>query len=75
MTEDELKELLARIYKFDDKPHLLFSFLKNMVEKYEIHPAFKKESLRVMEWAYENAHKMMATDLQEKLRLVRDNED
>lgn len=74
MTEDELKELLARIYKFDDKPHLLFSFLKTVVEKYEVHPAFKKESLRVMEWAYENAHKMMARDLNGQLKLVEDEQ-
>lgn len=75
MTNEELQELLVRMYKFDDKPHLLFSFLKTMAEKYEVHPGFKRESVRVMEWAYENAYKMMVKDNNEKLALIQTRED
>lgn len=59
MTDEELQELLIRVYKFDDKPHHLFSFLKILAEKYERHPGFKMESARVMEWAYNNAYKIV----------------
>jgi len=52
MTKKETSDLLYCIYKFDDKPHLLFSKLTAIARKYEKESKIKKECVRLMNGAY-----------------------
>lgn len=50
-------ELLARAWKYDDKPHQLFSQIRVLAEKYDHDPDSRKETIRLMDYAYENKGK------------------
>lgn len=49
----DIQELLVRAYKFDDKPHQLFSFICSLARKYNAdEPRFRDEVIRLMDIAY-----------------------
>lgn len=58
MIEDDVQELLARAYQFDDKPHLIFSWIASLAARYEKDVVKRMEIIRLMSWGYDNIGKM-----------------
>lgn len=58
LINTDINELMARAASFMDKPHLLFSHLKVMAERYAS-PMFKVDVEVAMEFGYQNAHKVI----------------
>lgn len=52
--ERDIKEVLARAWAFDDKPHLLFSGVAALAKKHIEEPEYGREIVRLMDDAYEN---------------------
>ena len=50
----DIDELLACAYKYDDKPHQLFSFIRLLAERYESDPSRRAEIMGLMDYAYEH---------------------
>ena len=48
-----IDDLLYCAYKFDDKPHLLFSCVRKFAEQYEPSTEQRTEIVRLMDEAYE----------------------
>lgn len=61
MTQEELDEMFARLWKLDDKPHLIFSFMRELILKYgtTFNSVHKRELLEMADLGYENAHKLL----------------
>lgn len=52
-AEEQIGELLARAWKYDDKPHLLYSFIQTLARQYEPDPQVQAEIIRLMDIEYE----------------------
>lgn len=48
-----VKEILARAYKYDDKPHQLYSCIRAMALKFEDDSQKRDEIVRLMEKEYQ----------------------
>lgn len=49
---DFVREILARAYKYDDKPHQLYSCIIAMALKFEDNIKMRNEIIRLMEKEY-----------------------
>jgi hypothetical protein len=52
-AREAIKELLCRAYKFDEKPHQLFSQIRAMALKFSDEHD-RLETIRLMDWAYDH---------------------
>lgn len=52
---DAIGDLLVRAWKYDDKPHQLFSCIRAMAEQYQSDEQMRAEIVRLMEYAYQHA--------------------
>jgi hypothetical protein len=48
----DIEELLYRAYRYDDKPHRLYSYLRLLAVKYEEGKYFREEVVRLMDIEY-----------------------
>ncbi len=65
MTKEEMDELMARLWKLDDKPHLLYSHLRTLVDKYysKENSVYRRGLYKMADFGYENAYKLLKSDL------------
>lgn len=47
-----IRELLVRAYKYDDKPHMLYSCIRAMAIRFEDDPKMRDEIVRLMDLEY-----------------------
>jgi len=61
MTKEETEELFVRLWKLDDKPHQLFSYMRVLVQKYgkNYNSVYRQELLNMADLGYENAYKLL----------------
>lgn len=49
---DFIREILVRAYKYDDKPHQLYSCIRALAEKFEEDSETRDEIIRLMDKEY-----------------------
>ena len=49
---EDINDLLYCAYKFDEKPHLLFSCIRRIAEEYEYDKPIRESIIRQMDEAY-----------------------
>lgn len=54
-----LKAIFHAAYRFDDKPHQLFSTIRHAAILFEVESYYRDEIIRLMDKAYPNAWKIL----------------